>query len=82
MPDTNTFEFTPSQPRAAAAAQPSNVYLSEKQLTARFNVHRSSIRRWIIAGGFPAPVKFSDNCTRWRLDEVLAWEHSHAQARG
>ena len=50
------------------------IYLSDKQLGARFGVHRTAIWRWVREGDFPAPVQLSKGCTRWRLANVEAWE--------
>jgi prophage regulatory protein len=77
MPHLNHSADT-TQP--AAPLPPGHVYVSEKQLTDRLSIHRSTLRRWRLARGFPKPVHFSEGCTRWRLDEVVAWEQS--QARG
>jgi prophage regulatory protein len=33
----------------------------------------SSIKRKIRAGVFPAPVRLSVNCSRWRSADVTAW---------
>lgn len=54
-------------------------YFSDKQLAAKFGVGRSTIHRWVAMGEFPKPVKLSQGCTRWRLDDVEAWEQTRAQ---
>lgn len=77
MPHLNHGSNTPP---TATYRELGNVYVSEKQLTERFSVHRSTIRRWISDRGFPAPVRFSDNCSRWPIADVIAWEA--ARARG
>ena len=40
----------------------------------RFGVSPATIWRWVREGRFPAPVQLGDNCTRWRITDVLAWE--------
>ena len=38
--------------------------------------NRTTLRRWIQAGEFPAPVKLGENSIAWRVDEVLEWDRS------
>jgi predicted DNA-binding transcriptional regulator AlpA len=45
-------------------------YVSVAQLAARYNVDKATIWRWSRKGTLPAPIKLSDQCTRWNLDEV------------
>jgi len=45
-------------------------YLSDVQLAERYSVSRASVWRWTSRGLLPPPVKFSEGCTRWRLDEI------------
>lgn len=49
-------------------------YVSDQQLAVRYDVHRSTIWRWPQSRGFPQPVRLSPQCTRWRLEDVVAWE--------
>ncbi|MCK7548487.1 helix-turn-helix transcriptional regulator [Marinobacter koreensis] len=49
-------------------------FLSDKQLSDRYEVHRATIWRWSRDGFFPQPVKFGNHCTRWKLSDVEAWE--------
>lgn len=52
-------------------------YVSDKQLAARFGVSRPTIWRWLKSDPtFPRPFKLSPQCTRWRDDEIAAWEAS------
>ena len=51
-----------------------DTYLSVKQLAVRFNTHRGTIWRWVQAGRFPAPVRLTPGCTRWKSSDVEAWE--------
>ena len=57
-----------------------NIYLKDTELAARFRVKRQSVWRWVRSDGFPAPVKLSPGCSRWRLSDVEAWEQSKAAA--
>lgn len=61
--------------------RPSPTYLSDVQVARRFGVHRSTPWRWLRADtSFPKPVSLSPGCTRWRLEDLVAWEHGKAQA--
>jgi prophage regulatory protein len=53
---------------------PKTSYSTDKQLAKRFHVHRTAIWRWVKKNGFPAPVRLSKGCTRWRDSDVEAWE--------
>lgn len=55
-----------------------SAYLNDKQLAARYNVHRTRIWAWVRLGDFPPPVKLSPGCTRWRGQDVDKWEQSKA----
>lgn len=50
------------------------VFVSDKQLAARYNVHRTTIWRWVRNGEFPSPCKISEGCTRWNMGAVLEHE--------
>ncbi len=53
-------------------------YLSDRQISARLSVHRTTPWLWAKAGTFPQPVKLSERCTRWKLSEIEAWEAAKA----
>ncbi|ABI55992.1 helix-turn-helix transcriptional regulator [Alkalilimnicola ehrlichii] len=53
-------------------------YLSLRQITERYNVHKSTAWRWVAAGRFPKPVKLSPGCTRWKLSDLEQWEAEQA----
>lgn len=50
------------------------VFLTAQQVSKRESVSIGTIWRWAREGKFPAPVKLGDNCTRWRLADLEAWE--------
>lgn len=51
------------------------IYLSDIQIAARYNSHRSwPWRRAKLDPNFPKPVKLSPGCTRWKLADLEAWE--------
>lgn len=49
-------------------------YSSDKNLSERYGVSRTSIWRWVHTKGFPQPIRLTAGCTRWRLSDVEAWE--------
>jgi prophage regulatory protein len=50
------------------------IYVSDRDLAARFHASRATIWRWPQTRGFPEPIRFSPGCTRWVLKDVEAWE--------
>lgn len=54
------------------------IYLTDKQVSARFGVTRTTPWRWVQQGTFPRPVKLSPGCTRWLLDDIERWEASQS----
>lgn len=50
------------------------LYFQDKQVAGRYGVERCTIWRWLRKGEFPAPVKLSRGCTRWRESDLLKWE--------
>lgn len=49
------------------------LYLSDRDLAARYSVHRATPWRWAQSGNLPAPVKIN-GCTRWKLSDIQEWE--------
>ncbi len=49
-------------------------YLREKQVLLLFPFSRSQLWAQVKAGNFPTPVKLSERCTAWRLQDLR--EHS------
>ncbi len=50
-------------------------YISVKALAERWSVHPATIWRQASSNPlFPQPVRLSGGITRWKLDEVEAWE--------
>jgi predicted DNA-binding transcriptional regulator AlpA len=45
-------------------------YVSAEQLAKRYCVNKSTVWRWVGRGILPQPVKISEQCTRWKLDEI------------
>ncbi|PAU81051.1 AlpA family transcriptional regulator [Halovibrio salipaludis] len=49
-------------------------YLSDKQVSERYDVSRATVWRWVRNGAFPSPIKITAGCTRWKLADLEAWE--------
>ena len=58
-----------------------NTFLSDKDLSLRFNVGRATIWRWVKRNEFPAPIQLSAGCTRWRSDDVDSWQERKTGAK-
>lgn len=54
-------------------------FLTDKQIAARYSVHKITPWNWARKGAFPQPVKLTSRCTRWRLSDVLAWEQERQE---
>lgn len=57
-----------------------NLFLSDKEVAARYSTSRPIVWRWVKSGNFPAPVKLSPGCTRWPVERIESWENERAQA--
>ena len=57
------------------------MYVSDKQVAERYGVSRPTVWRWLKTDStFPKPISLSPGCTRWRLDEIEAWEAARRAA--
>lgn len=36
----------------------------------------ATLWRWVAAGKFPKPVKFSSHVTAWRVEDIIRWLNS------
>lgn len=45
-------------------------YISAGQLAERYGIDKSTVWRWAQRQILPAPVKLSEQCTRWKLEEI------------
>lgn len=70
----NTAQATTTPTQSAASG-----YVSDKFLADRFEVSRATWWRWVREGNAPKPYRFTSQCTRWKLSEVLDWEASREQ---
>ena len=41
-------------------------------------VSQATLKRWVRAGKFPAPIKLSENVSAWRAADVHAWVDAQA----
>ena len=56
-------------------------WLSDEEVAARYSVTAPTVWRGVkTEAGFPKPVKLSPGTTRWKLDELIAWEDFRAKA--
>lgn len=49
-------------------------WIDVANLSKRLCVSRNTVWRWVREDRFPAPVRLSGGCTRWRLDDIERWE--------
>lgn len=56
--------------------------LNENAVLALANLARTTLRRWVKAGKFPAPIKSDGWHIVWRLDEVEDWALARAVVEG
>ncbi len=51
------------------------MYLTDRDLANRYQLGREVIWRWLRDNPkFPRPLKLSGKCTRWRLEDIEAFE--------
>jgi len=41
-------------------------------------VSQATLKRWVRAGKFPAPIKLSENVSAWKEADVRAWVDARA----
>ena len=64
---------TQNQHQTAIPALQGTGYIRMASLTKIVPLVPSSIWRLVKKGTFPKPVKLSENCTAWKVEEVRAW---------
>ncbi|MBB3140228.1 putative DNA-binding transcriptional regulator AlpA [Halomonas organivorans] len=61
-------------------SQTNQAWLNANQVADRYGVGVATIWRWSKARTeFPKPKKLGDNCTRWNLADLEAWESSREE---
>lgn len=53
-----------------------DTYLTLKEVTTNIKVASSTLYRWIADDKFPKPVRLGENCVRWRVADLKAWQDS------
>jgi len=48
----------------------STTYLSIRDVARRYSISRRSVWRWTSRGLLPQPYRLTEQCVRWRLDEL------------
>lgn len=54
-------------------------FLREREVCEMIGVHRSTLRRWVYAGLFPAPALIGPSAVRWRSSVVQEWMDSKSE---
>lgn len=66
-----------NQTRGRMVGNFTGFFLSDVEFSARYGIHRMTIWRWLKTDPkFPKPIKLSPRCTRWKLEDILAWEQA------
>ncbi|MBF7054790.1 helix-turn-helix domain-containing protein [Halomonas sp. KAO] len=50
------------------------LFLSVRQMAARYGVGRTTVWRWVSEGRLPTATSLSPGCKRWKLSELEAFE--------
>ncbi|WP_338331280.1 MULTISPECIES: helix-turn-helix transcriptional regulator [Acetobacter] len=53
--------------------EPLEQFLTAKEVASCLKVTTRTLYRRMDSGNFPKPVKFSENCVRWREQDVKSW---------
>lgn len=54
------------------------VFLTERQVAARYGIHQNTVRNWVASGRIVQPLVLSPGCVRWRLSDIERWEDEKA----
>lgn len=79
-PPANTCQKGAGKVRAKAqVSKEANVLLTVRDVARQCTVSRATIWRWVkSANGFPQPLRLGPGTTRWRLQDVMAWQATRA----
>lgn len=54
--------------------QNQKIYLSGKEVKARYGIGNTTLYDWVKKTDFPSPYKMGPKLSRWKLSELEAWE--------
>lgn len=54
------------------------MFLTQKEVAARYKVTPDCITKWVRADKFPKPVKLN-GATRWKVEDLEQWESAQSQ---
>lgn len=52
---------------------PASAFVKQPQILQVVPISASSLWRWVAIGRFPRPIKLSDHCSVWRVQDVRDW---------
>lgn len=52
---------------------PDSAFIKQPQILQVVPISASSLWRWVRDGMFPRPIKLSEHCSVWRVQDVRAW---------
>ncbi|OBW95199.1 helix-turn-helix transcriptional regulator [Gallibacterium salpingitidis] len=55
--------------------------ITKKQVLAHIGLGNTKLTEMVNNNEFPQPIRFSSNCIRWKLSEVLQWIEDKANSR-
>lgn len=55
--------------------------MTADEVMAELNIGKSAFFDWIANGKFPAPLRLSPQCVRWRTSEVQHWINTRPRTR-
>ena len=58
------------------------VYLTKTEVLQTIKVSRESLRKLILAGEFPQPIRFGAKSHRWSRSEIADWMRSRPREIG
>jgi len=58
-----------------------DTYLTAKDVAKRYSISQVTVWRWAKQGIIPAPLKLSENCTRWSLLSLVESEEKRLVAQ-
>jgi len=69
---------SPSNSQPLHVAQLKTALLNVKTVMATVGLSRSAIHARVQAGTFPAPIRLSSRCSRWKSEAIQQWIESLA----